>query len=354
LNFIKQHPILIIFILIILSISGFVSNKIYQGSAANQDTWGSSGEILVVAKPVALEEFVEQIEAIGTAQANESVNITAKVTESVQKVNFEDGAYVEKGRILVHLTNAEETALLSEAQATLDEASQQYKRVSNLMSQNLASQTQLDEENARQQTARARLEAIVARMDDHLIRAPFSGLLGFRNVSEGSMITTNTIITTLDDISRIKLDFTVPEIYLSALHIGQQVFAVSDAYSKQPFEGKVATISSRVDPITRSVVVRAIIPNQEQLLRAGMLLKVNLIRSREMVTAIPEESLFPIADKQYVYRVKDDNSVERVAVEIGRRRPGLVEVLSDFPVGTNVVTEGVIRIRPGSKVILKQ
>jgi membrane fusion protein (multidrug efflux system) len=340
--------------LIILSISGLIANKIYQGSSENQGAWGSAGEILVVAKQASLEEFVEQIEAIGTAQGNESISITAKVTESVQKVNFEDGDYVEKGRILVHLTNAEETALLSEAQATLDEASQQYKRVSNLMSQNLASQTQLDEENARQQTAQARLEAIVARMDDRLIRAPFSGVLGFRNVSEGSLITTNTIITTLDDISRIKLDFTVPEIYLSALHIGQDVFAISDAYPEHQFEGKVATISSRVDPITRSVVVRAIIPNQEKLLHPGMLMKVNLIRSRETVTAIPEESLFPIADKQFVYRVKDDNTVERVAVEIGRRRPGLVEILSDFPVGTTVVTEGVIRIRPGSKVKLKQ
>lgn len=300
-----------------------------------------------------MEEYVEQIEAIGTTRANESVDITAKVTETVSKVNFEDGMVVDKGRILVELTNAEETAQLSEAQATVDETALQYQRVQDLIRQNLASRVQLDEEKARHKTALARLDAILARLDDRLIRTPFAGVLGFRFVSPGTLVTINTVITTLDDISSIKLDFTVPEIYLSVLRPGLEVFARSDAFPGRIFKGKVSSISSRVDQITRSVLVRAIIPNKDRSIRPGMLMKVNLIRSTDKVKVVPEESLVPIGDKQYVFRVNADNRVDRVAVDIGRRRPGTVEIVSGLQLGALVVTEGVIRLRPDSKVKLK-
>jgi membrane fusion protein (multidrug efflux system) len=353
-RFVKNHPILLIFIVVVLTISVALVNKIYTGSNSKGRSFGGNPEILVIAEQVKQEEFLEQIEAIGTAQANESVNITAKVTETVRKVNFEDGVYVEEGRVLVELTNAEETAQLAEAQATLDEAAQQYKRVQNLMGQNLASQVQLDEEKARQQTAAARLEAILARLADRLIRAPFSGVLGFRNVSPGTLLTTSTVITTLDDISSIKLDFTVPEVYMSVLHVGLEVDAQSDAYPDRNFRGIVSSISSRVNPVTRSVVVRAVIPNVDRAIRAGMLMRVNLIRSKQEVYSIPEEALMPIGNKQYVYRINSESIVERVELEIGRRRPGSAEVISGLQLGDMVVTEGIIRIRPGSKVKLKQ
>jgi membrane fusion protein (multidrug efflux system) len=353
LSFLKNHPILIIFMVVVLAVFTAVANKVLIDSESASGSFGGAREILVVAEPVRMEELVEQIEAIGTTRANESVDITAKVTETVSKVNFEDGIYVDEGRILVELTNAEETAQLSEAQATLDEAAQQYRRVQNLIDQNLASQVQLDEEKARHQTAAARLEAIVARLDDRLIRAPFSGVLGFRNVSPGTLLTTNTVITTLDDISSIKLDFTVPEVFLSVLHKGLDVFARSDTYPDRTFKGEVNGISSRVDPVTRSVVVRAIIPNEDRSIRPGMLMKVNLIRSREIVKTVPEESLIPVADKQYVFLINADNKVDRVAVEVGRRRPGSAEIVAGLDLGALVVTEGVLRLRPGSAVKVK-
>lgn len=331
-----------------------VAHKLYINSGLANSSYGGASETLVVAERVQMQALVEQIEAIGTTRANESVSVTAKVTETVSKVNFEDGIYVDEGRILVELTNAEETAQLSEAQATLDEAGQQFRRVQNMFDENLASQGQLDEEKARHQTAAARLEAILARLDDRLIRAPFAGVLGFRNVSTGTLLTTNTVITTLDDISSIKLDFTVPEVYLSVLQPGLEVFARSDAYPGMTFRGQVRSISSRVDPVTRSVVIRAIIPNDDGLIRPGMLMKVNLIRSRDTVKTVPEEALIPVGDKQYVFRINNDNIVDRVAVEVGRRRPGSAEIVSGLRIGDLVVTEGVIRLRPGSKVKLKR
>ena len=185
-NLIKQHPIIIVFSLLILAVGGFTvktySDKQTQNSRGG---WGG-GTTIVVTAPVAFRSIVDEVESIGTAKANESVSLISKVTDTVSKVNFEDGGYVNVGEILVELTNLEETAQLAEAQASVDEATRQFNRVQNLIEQKLASETQLDIEQARKQTSEARLEAILARLDDRLIRAPFSGLLGFRSVSQVS------------------------------------------------------------------------------------------------------------------------------------------------------------------------
>jgi membrane fusion protein (multidrug efflux system) len=349
-----RHPILIVAVLVIAGLAAATVNRVLENKQQASRMGYGGGASLVVVQPARMEIIVEQVEAIGTALANESVNLTAKVTDTVSKVNFEDGNEVEQGTILVELTNTEETARLAEAQATLAESARQVKRLQNLIDQGLASELQLDEEQVRQQTAKARLDAILARLDDRLVRAPFKGVLGFRNVSQGTLLTSNTIVTTLDDVSVIKLDFSVPEIYLSVLHAGQEVDARSSAYPDTVFRGKVNSIGSRVDPVTRAVFIRAHIQNQDNLLRPGMLLTVALIRNRETVMVIPEEALIPIQDKQFVFMVDEENRANRVEVEIGRRRPGIVEILGGLNLGDNVVTEGVMRLRPGSMVKFKE
>lgn len=348
-----RHPILIIALLIIAGLATATVNRVLKNQQqVNRMGYGGSASLVVV-QPARLEMIVEQVEAIGTASANESVNLTAKVTDTVSKVNFEDGQTVEQGTVLVELTNTEETARLTEAQATLAEATRQLDRLRNLIEQGLASELRLDEEEVRKQTAAARLEAVLARLDDRLVRAPFKGVLGFRKVSQGTLLTPNTIVTTLDDVSVIKLDFTVPEIYLSVLHEGLDVFAKSTAYPGRDFKGTVNTIGSRVDPVTRSVVIRAHIENRDNLLRPGMLLTVALIRSRERVMVIPEEALIPIQDKQFVFMVDEENRANRIQVEIGRRRLGIVEILGGLKLGDRVITEGAMRVRPGSMVRIK-
>lgn len=310
------------------------------------------GETSVVVANVMLQSFVDKVESIGTALANESVAITSKVTETVTKVNFEDGMYVDKGDILVELTNSEETAMLSEAAANVAEATRQFERVQNLIQQKLASETQLDVERNRMQTAKARYEGIVARLDDRLIRAPFSGKLGFRSVSPGTLLSPNTPLTTLDDISSIKLDFSVPESYLAAIKQGQEVLAKSIAYPDFTFVGTVTTIDSRIDPTTRTIKVRARLDNKNLLLRPGMLLTVELIQERERYLAIPEAAVVPVQNQQFAYVVRDGKA-ERKEFKAGRRIPGFVEVLSGLEAGEQVITEGVIKIRPGSPVKVK-
>jgi membrane fusion protein (multidrug efflux system) len=310
------------------------------------------GAVAVVAAEVSLQEFIDQVESIGTALANESVSITAKVTETVTKVNFEDGMYVKAGDVLVELTNAEETAMLNETKANVAEATRQFERVQNLIKQKLAAETQLDVERARMQTAEARLDVILARLDDRLIRAPFSGKLGFRNVSPGTLLSPNVSLTTLDDISSIKLDFTLPESYLAAIEPGQEVIALSIAYPGLSFIGSVTTIDSRIDPNTRTIKVRAKLNNDELLLRPGMLLTVRLIQERQQFLAIPESAVMPVQNKQFAYLIIDGKA-ERREFEEGRRIPGFVEVRSGLKAGEQVITEGVIKIRPGSTVRVK-
>ena len=351
-GYIKNHPLIALFVVIVASISGLAANT-YLKNQQQAEAWGAGGPTVVVTELVRMATIVDSIESIGTAQANESVSLTSKVTDTVRKVNFEDGDYVEVGAILVELTNAEETALLAEAQATLDETTRQLNRIQNLIDQRLASELQLDEERVRQKTAAARLDAIVARLDDRLIRAPFSGVLGFRDVSMGTLLTQNTVVTTLDDISVIKLNFSIPENYLAVLKPGQEVSAISVAYPDTPFTGQVTTINSRVDPVTRAVAVRARIDNEKGLLRPGMLLTVLLTREKSNAMVVPEEAIIPIQNREYVYTVLPDNTADRVLIETGRRRPGMVEVLFGLEPGQEVITQGIIKIRPGARVTRK-
>lgn len=294
-------------------------------------------------------EIVDTVEAIGTARANESVTITAKVTETVRGVRFEDGEYVDAGDVLVELTNAEETALLAEARAALDDAERQLKRLDGLVAQGSAPVSQRDEAFARRQGASARLGAVEARLGDRLIRAPFSGVLGFRRVSPGTLVTPNMEITTIDDIARIKLDFSVPETALASIRPDLEVRAIAAAWPERAFEGRVTTVDSRVDPVTRAIMVRALLDNPERLLRPGMLLTVELVTARERALVVPESALLQIRDERFVYTVVD-GAARRVDVEIGRRRPGIVEIRAGLAPGTPVVTEGVDRVRPGVPV----
>lgn len=307
----------------------------------------------VIVVPAERSEFVEKIEALGTAQANESVTITAQVTETVRQVNFEDGMRVKRDDILVELTDAEEDAQLDDARIALDEAEKQYRRVANLVKRGLTTQAELDEQRAERDRLKAQAEAIEARLADRLIQAPFDGVLGFRGVSPGALITPGSTITTLDDISVIKLDFPIPETFLGNLQVGQAVIARSSAYPERDFQGLVTSIASRVDPITRAVTVRAQLPNPEGLLKPGKLLTVELIKDRRQALMIPEEALVPLGSRQYVFVVQDDNTVSRQEIEIGRRRPGAVEVLSGLVEGQRVITEGTNRVSPGSTVTIQ-
>ncbi len=311
---------------------------------------GRSGAIPVEVVTVAQQPFADRIEAIGTAIADESVVLTARVAEAVRAVHFEDGQFVEKGTVLVEFERAEERAALDEAKATLVEAEQQLERIRGLVARGNATEATLDERVRAVDEARARVAGAEARVEDRVLRAPFSGILGLRQVSVGAVVAPGTPITTLDDVFPIKVDFAVPERFLSALEPGQAIIAKAAAFPGEAFRGTVRTISSRVDPVTRAVTVRAEIPNEDARLRPGMLLSVEVISRERRSLAVPEEAIVPVGKEQFVFVVTGDDTAERRRVRIGVRDAGTVEIIDGLSAGETVVVAGAMRLEPGRAV----
>ncbi|NVJ98230.1 MAG: efflux RND transporter periplasmic adaptor subunit [Alphaproteobacteria bacterium] len=309
--------------------------------------------VSVVTAPAELRTFTDIVEALGTAKARESVTLTSRVSDTVQRVHFEDGQAVSKGQVLVELEDSEEQALLQEAEANFREAERSFKRIENLVKQGNASSAALDTEQRRLDEARFRVDASRARLADQKIAAPFDGILGLRQVSEGSLITPNTPITTIDAIDLIKLDFSVPERFIATLKPGQEVEAKVSAYPDRLFKGVVSTVDSRVDPVTRSVVVRAEILNKDNALRPGLLMRVEVINRSWQAIGVAEESVVPTGGRNYVFVVVGDEA-QRREVNLGLRRPGYVEVIDGLIAGERVVTEGTMRLgRVDTKVVDK-
>lgn len=307
----------------------------------------------VIVKAAAIDRFVDRVEALGTLRANETVELTATVSETLTGVHFEDGQRVEAGSILVEMTNEEEHALIEEERSTVAEAKKQYDRLRPLVQRGAASISLLDQRRREYETAKARLRAIESKLQDRLVIAPFAGIVGWRNISVGALIEPGDLITTLDDDSVMKLDFTVPSIHLASLKTGLPIVATSPAFAGQQFEGIVASIGSRIDPVTRAIVIRAILPNPERLLKPGLLMQVALLKNPRDVLVIPEEALIPSGRDNHVLVV--DRSAEpmlaqRRQVTTGGRRPGEVEILGGLRSGELVVVDGTLRARPGQPV----
>ncbi len=318
-----------------------------QPTTGRQGAWG--GAIKVVTQKVELQAVVDEIQALGTANANESVEIQPRVSSLVERVMFEEGQLVEKGDLLVELENSEIVAGLALAEASLSESRSLYSRSKSLANTQAISVSNLEQLLAEVKVDEAQVEAAKARLSNTVIRAPFSGRIGLRRVSPGSFVSNSTVITTLDDVSTIKLDFSVPETFLTVLSEGMNITAYSLVYPDRIFAGSVASIDTRLDPVTRAVQVRAIIPNSDGALKPGMFMSVDLQRERGNQLLAPEQAIVPEGSRQFVYVVADGVAKKR-AVQLGRRIPGFVVISSGLEAGEAVITEGTHKVRDGSQV----
>lgn len=336
------------FIIIVIALASLL---LYVNLTAknNDEKTKASTPTKVIVQTVVKSTFKDIIEALGTTKANEAVTLFPEYDASVKALHFEGGDTVIKGQLLVTLISDEEEAEVKELQANHIEAKRKLTRFKNLHKTRAASQSVVDEQSALTNAIKAQLEQAQAKLNKFTITAPFSGILGPRNISVGTYLSDQTAISTLDDISIIKVDFTLPEKDLTKIHIGQSIETTNIAYGNHIFKGTVANIDTRLDPITRSISVRAHIDNRDNKLKPGMLLRILLLRSVEDVILIDEGALIPKEDKQWVYII-EDGIAKKVSITIGRRRPGVVEVLSGLNVGQTVVTEGALKIRNGSKV----
>jgi membrane fusion protein (multidrug efflux system) len=319
---------------------------------------------LVEVVTVGTGTVTELAEAIGTTRAYESVVINSKVAGIVQSVAFSEGAKVSEGEELIRLDSAEREADLAAARAAIqqeearrNELQTRLERAISLRRSGAGTEALVEDLTAQMRTAEssirsamARERAVQARLNDMVIRAPFSGRVGIRQVSVGSYLENKTAITTLDDISRIRLDFQVPETLVGLLRPDAEVRASAPAFGTRKFAGVVKVIDTRVDPVTRSVRLTALIDNLTEDLRPGMFMNVALtVAQRENAILIPEEAIVGEGPLHIAFTVKD-NRVERRIVTLGQRETGKVEVRAGLSVGETLVVRGLQRVRAGLTV----
>lgn len=294
--------------------------------------------------------ITETLEAVGTALSNEAVTITTKTAGIVVKVSFNEGQSVKSGQLLAELDGREAVAELEATRAAVQIARQNYDRAAKLLGTQAVSQARMDELSSLLTAATARVKVQEARVQDLRIVAPFNGKIGIRRVSIGAFVPPGAVVTTLDDVDVIKLNFLVPETVLAHLKSGAAVKARSEAYPNRDFTGVVRTIDTRIDPTTRAVEARAELPNPDNALKPGLFMTVTLsLARRDNTVIVPEESLIPLGGRQFVFVVKGGKAL-RTEVQVGQRIPGEVEILSGVAVGDDIVTAGIQKIRDGSIV----
>ncbi len=307
----------------------------------------------VIVQSVSVKNLTTHIEALGTLRANEFISLTSNGTKKITRINFEDGERVESGQVLVEMTSREESALLEEARFNADEAKKQLDRLRELAKRGAASESLLDQQVRTYEAARARYNATESRLKDLILVAPFSGVVGLREVSVGALVSPGDQITTLNDDSKMKLDFTVPAIYLRSIATGLTVVAKSRDLGDKVFEGKIVSIDNQIDEVTRAIKVRALLDNKAHELKQGMLMKVDLLAAERKAKVISESALVPLGSNNFVFVLKKSDSgtiVERREIEIGERLAGAVEVLNGVAEGDKIVTHGLQKIRAGQKV----
>lgn len=308
----------------------------------------------VTVKQVGVKDFADSIEALGTTRANETVELTAQISDKVQEIRFADGQVVRKDDVLLVLDNAQELAELDAAQALATERKSAYERAQDLFKRKILAEETFETRRAEYQQAEATVRSLQSRIEDTTIKAPFDGVLGLRNVSLGALVQPGTVITTIDDLSIIKVDFDVPAVYLQELKPGLKVTGTVEGIAGRQFTGTVATVNTQVDPVTRAVRVRAILPNPDMAVRPGLLMNITLdLRARQSLT-VAEGAIIQQRDQSFVFVAEDGEGgktlARRVEIQRGERRLGEVEVLGGLEDGQRVIVTGFMRLADGDAV----
>lgn len=357
---IKRHFFLIAAgVLLVLMVLAVVLRMAFAGDEKAGGRGGPGGPggrgQAVSAATVAQREFSDQIRVLGVARGRRSVNITSSTSELITRVLFTDGQRVAAGAPLVQLQAREEDAGVGEARARVDQARSMYNRYKTLSDRGFASPMMVEQYQTELTTAQAALTAAQARQGDRTIRAPFAGVLGLSTVTAGTLVNPGGIIATLDDIDIVRVDFPIPERYLSTLRPGAAITANIDAYGDETFTGRIALIDTRVNEQTRSVTARAEIPNPGGRIRPGMAVRVAVQQGQRSSIAAPEAAVQYEGEGAFVYRIargENGSTAQRVEVEAGAVEGGFVEILSGLNAGDRIVASGLNRIQPNAPITM--
>lgn len=289
------------------------------------------------------------VEAVGTTRALQSVDIVPEASGRIEELAFSPGQTVEKGAVLVRLDDAIARADVTEARARLLERERVLNRVNQLRGSNAVAEATLEDAVARLAETRAELDRAEQRLAERVIRAPFGGTVGLAEVDRGARVAAGTFIARLDDLSEVEIEFALPETLFARVATGQLVTARSAAFPEREFSGRIDAVDSRIDPVGRSFRARAVIPNPDGTLPAGMFMSLELTLAETERTVVPEEAIVFQAAETYVFTVADGVAA-RLTVTTGQRREGYVAIVDGLEPGQPVIVHGLHRVRDGGAI----
>lgn len=292
------------------------------------------------------------VKAVGSLRALNAVELTTEVSGRVTELNLETGRRVEQGQLLLRLDDRQARADLKIIEAQLADARRQYDRALQLRSNNSISQSQVDELRTAVDVAEAQRQSARVRLENHRIEAPFAGVVGLSDLSVGAYLTSGTSVTTLDSTDQMELNFAIPERFLGQVALGQTVSGQSPAYPDQAFSGKLAQLGTRINELSRTLPVRALIDNPDGQLRPGQFMSATLTLRQREALVIPEQAVMIRGDEKYVF-VAEDGLARRVSVVLGSRTPGWVEVVKGLAMDDRIIVTGQDRLSSGDRISVK-
>lgn len=334
-----------------------VSGVLLCTAGCGKKSGGGWGEMVVpvVVAPAQQQAVQEVIEAVGTLAANERVDIKSETDGTIEAIRFAEGQPVEPGQVLVELEQTKLRAAWAEAVANLKMAESTRQRYVALLESRAVAQQEADQANATWAANQALVDRLTSELDDATIKASFGGIAGARLFSVGQFIARGTSITTLIDPDPMKLEFRIPERFLGQMKPQQAVNLETAAYPGTAFTGEVYFIDPQVDAATRTVLLKATVPNPQGQLRQGMFAKVQLVvQVKARAIVIPETALLHQGDLTFVYAIDGEQKAQRRPVKIGLRLANVVEVLEGLQEAEQVVVEGHQKLHPGAKVAPRQ
>jgi len=311
-------------------------------------------------------DLMREVMGIGTLKAEQSIRVRPELSGIVEKTHFQEGDRVEKGKLLFtikhdkikHKLQAEKAAL-DEANAQLEETERKYNRYSRLYKKDATSVESRDEAETAYHKAQARVDQIESKiaeleetLEDAFIRAPFSGKTGAIKVDPGAWVEVGTALVDLVQDRTLEVSFTLPERYMGKVEINKSMDVLVTAYPERTFQGKVYFVSPNILGSTRSLLIKGRIDNKKQLLSPGAFASVKLTLHKKKDTLVIPEQALVATQKGYVVYLVEDKTAKRRNVEIGLRKPGIVEIKTGLNPGERVISEGHINISQGDKVRL--
>lgn len=349
-----MRPLRMIIACVIILLAGGAGLYLTQQLLASPNTEvaarnNNSAPLPVETIPTGTAGFSDSVRAVGTARARHAIDLLVETGGRIKTINFTPGAVVEKGDVLLELDNRAAEAALKAAEATMTEAEAAFARQERLNTSGNASDAAYQTAKATLLRAEAELDQAQAALEDRRLLAPFDGMVGLTDLVEGQIVDPATPIATLDDLSVIEVDFSVPETLLPRLKTGQRLEVTSSAWPGRVFQGEISQVDARVDPETRSVALRAEIPNEDRALAGGMFLQVSLVLDERQSVAVPEQILTVNGDRKLVL-VAENGKAKEVEVKTGQIRDGLVEITSGLKTGAQIIVTNLHRVTPDMEV----